>query len=299
MERFPDNARVCFVGDSITHHNQHVARIIDQYFTDFPNCNIKFFNCGAAGGAVFNANDFLDDFVLSHNPTHIVVMFGVNDSRRWLLAERNTKNYDELMEAFEIFKREYQKFFDRVKERNIHLTVCTPPPYAEYQKTEQEPFHGGAALIQMYADFVKYFAEKNNIELLDMHEYMNRQLTKEDLFNPDHIHPNPHGHYRMAEFFLASQGIQIKEEAPLPEYLEEWRTETHKLCMIYAAEVMVTHNYFASDEEKMSLAQKFLDNPNSNPAVIPFAKEFLKYFPEKDRIQQKINQMTEAGLFRK
>ena len=42
MERFPDNSRVCFVGDSITHNNKYLMHIVACYKEHFPKANINY-----------------------------------------------------------------------------------------------------------------------------------------------------------------------------------------------------------------------------------------------------------------
>ena len=46
MNRFGDNARVCFFGDSIAPQNQYVAHIASYYREHFPEAKVEFYNCG-------------------------------------------------------------------------------------------------------------------------------------------------------------------------------------------------------------------------------------------------------------
>ena len=106
IPRFPNGARVCFVGDSLVARNQYLPIIIDCYKKSLPHSAIRFFNCGVSGGtADFAVQSFACD-VLSHHPTHVVVAFGVNDSGRDTLAsERSTRRYEKLLARYELYKK--------------------------------------------------------------------------------------------------------------------------------------------------------------------------------------------------
>ena len=64
MERFPDGARVCFIGDSLVARNQAMPVVIETYKEKFPNAKIRFFNCGVSGGTAKYAHDSFEDDVL-------------------------------------------------------------------------------------------------------------------------------------------------------------------------------------------------------------------------------------------
>ena len=83
---FPDNSRVAFIGDSITAANLVLPRVIDAY----RGRGIRFYNCGVAGGTAEFAVQIFDKDVKRFMPTHAVVSFGINDSRRDLLAEERS-----------------------------------------------------------------------------------------------------------------------------------------------------------------------------------------------------------------
>ena len=102
MGAFRENSRVCFMGDSITHNNDAVSHISAFYNKNFKNVSV--FNCGVAGGSIGTLISILDEDVLVHNPTHAVIMAGINDSCRDLLGEpRSKERYDKLVGAFESY----------------------------------------------------------------------------------------------------------------------------------------------------------------------------------------------------
>ncbi len=288
MQRFPDGARVCFVGDSLTAQNQFLPRIIDCYKRQFPRERIEFINCGVAGGTAQCVLDYLEDDVLIHRPTHAVVSFGVNDSWRWgLQFPADQKRYEHLLCAYETFRRSLIALCDRLTESGVQVILGTPAPYAEYQASDEAAYPGGYALLAGYADYVRMLAREKRLPLCDYHAYLTRQMQGDVLFTPDRVHPNPHGYYYMAKCFLESQGLEIGAEEAIPAYLDAWRQANGPLRDVYAAECMIVHGYRLPIEQKISIAQSKIreDNPHH---VKYFAQAFLDHWAHQRTYRENI-----------
>lgn len=259
MNRFPNSSRVCFVGDSLVNQNVILSWIIEGYRKNFPDEDVRFFNCGTAGGtAEFAAESFEDD-VLRFCPTHAVVAFGINDSRRWLLAEeKGSQRYNMLKQSFDIYRESIKRLCNKILENNIELILCTPAPYDEYEPTGQEAFKGGYALMSEYANFIRNFAYENNYVLCDYYSGMVEIMQTDKLYNDDHIHPTAHGYYRMAEIFLREQGIKISEEYDIKSKYPKWWDLTKIYRDIYITECMVLRNPRLPLKEKLKLAYNYL-----------------------------------------
>lgn len=74
MKRFPDNARVLFIGDSITAAGTWISHIYDHYLRNFPSSGIRMYNAGISGGSVRSALMYLEENGLNYQPTHAVIM---------------------------------------------------------------------------------------------------------------------------------------------------------------------------------------------------------------------------------
>jgi len=268
VRRFKNGARVCFIGDSLVSQNHTLSWVIDCYRNSFPNEDIRFFNCGTAGGTAEFALKVFEEDVLRFSPTHAVVAFGVNDSFRWCLADKKgSGRYNILKQRFEIYKDCIKKLCNKIIENNIELILCTPAPYDEYEETTQPAFKGGYALLSEYANFVRYFAKQNNYTLCDYYEAMVEIMQTERLYNDDHIHPSPHGYYRMAEIFLNKQGLEIGEEEDITLKYPQWRKATDVYRNIFIAECMVIKKAELSVDEKMKIAEKFIEDNKDKPDV--------------------------------
>lgn len=298
--KFPDNARVCFIGDSLTQANQTLSRVIDFYNKNFAKNNIRFFNCGTSGGTYQSAIEFFYDDVLRHNPTHAVVAFGVNDSNRWFLNEkRSVGRISQLKTDFENYKKNVEKYCKILQQNNICVTLCTPPPYDEYTQTEETAMKGGYALILGYAQFIRGFAKENKIPVCDYHDYITNCLQSDDrpIYSADRVHPTAHGYYLMAKCFLAHQGYVLDDEQPLPKYFEEWSLAVHKMRMIYGAEQMIIGDYTMDLETKMSIMEQKLQNENWGATVFePFIRVFVAEKRKQDLLYQAIDELYERDI---
>ncbi len=300
LERFPDNARVCFIGDSLTAQNAVQWMTVDCYKKTFPNNGIEFINCGVAGGTATNALDYLNDDVFVHNPTHAVIGFGVNDSLRWDLAKpRSFERYDRLVWGFERFKTNLRKLCDILIERGVKITLCTPPPYDEYQESSEPIFKGGYALITAYADEVRNIAREKGLPLCDYFSFIAREMQMDNIYSPDRVHPNDHGYYVMAKYFLSLQGLKLDDYKPMPDYLRDWHKKVSEKVEIYAAELMVVGDYYLPLAEKLKKAQNLLDTAEDGNIYIRFATNYLKFKPNQAQICADIKELYKKNVLEK
>lgn len=280
MDRFPDGARVCFVGDSMTAANQVLSRVIDHYNKHFPNHGITFFNCGTSGGTCGSALTFFNDDVLPHKPTHAVVAFGINDCQTWhLLKPRGEEKYRACQLAFAAYQKNIHDYTKRLVSQGVQVTLCTPPIYDEYSQGDTPARMGGYATMVAYAGFIRQFAQDHGFALCDYNSFTARQVCEDpqQVITADRVHPTEHGYYLMAKCFLASQGLQIDEEAPIPGYLSHWREAVRRLRTIYGGEYMIVKDYDLAEEEKLAKVQDILDDHKwTNPALEPYIRGFLE-----------------------
>lgn len=300
MERFPDGARVCFVGDSMTAANQVLPRVIDYYNKHFPGHGITFWNCGASGSTCGSAITFFADDVLPHKPTHAVVAFGINDCQTWHFAKpRGADKYRAIAMAFAQYQKNIHDYAKLLVSHGIQVILCTPPIYDEYGESETPAMGGAHAAMVAYADFIRQFAAEYGFGLCDYNSFTARQfcIDPQPVISADRVHPTEHGYYLMAKCFLAAQGMQIDEEAPIPAYMNHWREAVRQLRCIYGAEHMVvrTENYHLPAEEKLALVRKKLaENAIANPAILEYAKQYLECKPRQAELYLQVDAYFEA-----
>lgn len=150
MQRFPDNARVVFIGDSLVAANQTLWRIVDFYKTHFPDSGIRFFNCGISGGTAATALRFLNENILVHKPTHAVIATGINDSKSGTLSRpRSEEKLALLTAAFDEYRQNLTRLTRILLDAGVEVTLCTPrslrrvrPPRQRSPPRRQRPDGG-------------------------------------------------------------------------------------------------------------------------------------------------------------
>ncbi len=297
-KRFPKDARVVFIGDSITCGNLYVSRIVSYYRDNFPEDNINFYNCGASGGASRDMLRLLDFETLGYEPTHAVLMFGVNDSGRSELAKgRSAELYQELYRRYENFKKNFDEICKRLHEKDIDITLATPVPLDEYSKFDTDTYHGSFALVAAYAEFVRAYAKENGYPLIDQFAYFTKLLaTGEDVYNTDRTHPNEYGQYHLAKNILESQGLKAPDFAPIPEYLDRWRELlTRYRYYVITVETLLVGRYDLPPEESIAIVQKKLAT-ETNEFILRIGGEYVKTKPEAAKLKAEIIKEMEVEL---
>ena len=288
MKRFENNSKVCFVGDSITHTGLFIKFIVDHYRCNFPGSGVEFYDCGISGGTLGNTIKVFHEDIAIYDPTHIVLMIGINDSDIGCLDEGASKEkYEKLFAAFETYKNNLECFYNITRERDIELILCTPTPYAEYIESDVKPLRGGYALLQGYAAFVRKFAAERGIALCDYHTAVTKAMQSENLYNADRVHPTQKGHMQMAKTFLEFQGLELAEKESYPLELEEWYAVVQKLRNIIATEYFNIPGYTDMDSgERSAIIQKLYDGLKAGTyETTPYFASLIDAYPENKKKQ--------------
>lgn len=257
MNKFQSGERVCFVGDSITHKGMFIKQILAYYRKYLPEDKVEFYDCGIAGGNLGNTIKVFEEDIAIYDPTHIVLMIGVNDSRFNHLKDPANEKYQFLLTTYEKYKANIETFYKMTSERGIKLTLCTPVPYAEYADFDTPTVRGAYALIMGYANFIRAFALEKGLDLCDYHSAMTEAMQTKVLYATDRVHPTEDGHFVMARTLLAAQGLELSEPMEYSEELEEWYEATQKIRNIITAEFFVVPNYTeCSDAERIEAVKK-------------------------------------------
>lgn len=298
MKPFRNGARVCFVGDSITHQGVFIKHIVAHYRKHIPEVNIEFYNCGIAGGNLGNTIRIFEEDIAVYDPTHIVLMIGVNDSRRgYLGTPPSMERYEILFGAYRNYGLNLERFYRLMQERQIELILCTPMPYAEYMESDETPLRGGYALMQGYAAYIRKFAAQYGLDLCDYHAVITEAMQVEILYGADRIHPNSLGHERMAKTFLAAQGFAFEPTAEFSKEIEAWDHVTQKIRNLITTEFLTVPNYAdLSDAERLAVVRQHavdLERGTYNPGAYcaSLTKAYLQEKPRQAAYIAKVKEM--------
>ena len=212
---FEKDARVAFIGDSITHNGGAVSHVQDYYYKNLPERRVRIFNLGIGGDTARGATGRIDE-ILSVRPTEAVVMFGVNDmgvgyydkspseEHLRLRAERRKAHLDAIKEL--VF---------RLRELSLPVTLCSAVGRDELSPGDCNTTGATAALYEMFGDNVTAIGVenlKNTVDYLTPLQKLQGELVAvggPSLFVPDRTHPSPLGQQMMARIFLAAQGLEV------------------------------------------------------------------------------------------
>ena len=296
MRIFPQGARVCFIGDSITHNNGHVAYVFDHYLRKHRQTKAKFYNCGIAGATAKQHIELWERDALSFAPTHAVIALGVNDSKYTLLAkERDRERDGRLIAAFEAYQKNIATLCAALREKGVEVILCTPAPYDEISVSSEPALQGGSALLAGLSEFIRAYGRENGIAICDYNRYLSQVLQNETIYNADRVHPNERGQFYMAKCFLERQGEQLGDFYPLPAYLDLWREKVRCLRDIYAAEYLILHTFALSPAEGGARVRQYLDTDGAIPAIFEYyAHQYLTHKPRQEELQKEILLLTDT-----
>lgn len=304
MKVFEKGSRVVFLGDSITAADNYCSRIADYYLHHLPEQKVKFFCAGISGGNVSTGLHYLEADLLPMKPDYVSVMYGVNDSRNDLLAAPDSiERTEALNRAFDAFRTNLEELIARLTERGIKVVLCTPPPYAEYFITAQKAMPGGYALIHRYAEQVRKTAREHRLELVDIHRTLAEIYLIEPLYDDDHVHPNDAGHARIADCYLAAQGLPTREFVcgEVPPAISAELAPIRELCSyirkIYDVDSMIIHNDTLSDEVKLEIIADYVSHQRWEDTCAPsyfelISKLYSKTKPHQSEYVAEIDRLT-------
>ncbi len=208
--------RVCFVGNSITNNGQFHHNLLLYYITRFPNKRVSFFNCGVAGDQAMNVIRRMEDDILVHQPTHAVIMLGMNDVNRMLYGPLPTQNADTLMQRqkmIETYKINLEDIVTQFLSKDIKVILQKPTIYDQTMVNQTKNCFGVNDALKTCSDFIGEMAVKYKLPTVDYWTIMNRlnnEMQKNDptatITGNDRVHPDATGHFVMSYQFLKTSG---------------------------------------------------------------------------------------------
>jgi hypothetical protein len=223
MRKFQKNARVVFVGDSITSQDSWHSAIYQYYLDHFFQENIRIFNAGMAGGTARGAWLYRNEHLYRFEPTHVNIMFGMNDIGRGdYVADPTPEQRNRQIENFERHRHFMVLLTEEFLSRGITVAFCTPTPYDARMVCGEANLSGCAPALERCGVFVRELSLEYGCEFVDFNKELtalNLSLQEIDpaksLIGPNRVHPLVDtGHMCMARIFLRAQGF-VDIHAPM------------------------------------------------------------------------------------
>ena len=317
-ERFPRGARVMFIGDSITCNGTFISYIQEYYRTHFPEDRVRMFNAGVSGGNVHeSALRYLASDLAEHEPTHAVIMLGMNDIWRghYMTEEHYT---DVKAERARVYLDGMLQLTEALSARGIPFVLCTPTPFDDEMVCEEPAGKNLAMALTGYGYLCMGLAEKYGAPCVDFNEAMtffNREMQKKDpafsLIGTDRVHPTAAGHALMATVFLRAQGFTDLPEPTVDAYergalafaveakeQKRYELEQSRRRIRTGAYFFLGDAWQAPLEERLSLAKTYLnenrDKPDANPYIIKCVEEYLTEAPREEEYRVRLQALTDA-----
>ena len=305
VPKFPRGARVIFFGDSITCKGTFIAHIQDYYLSHFPEDRVKCFNAGVSGGTVKkSALPFFERDLADYNPTHAVIMLGMND----------------LWQPFEDYFEGMEELADKLYARGIPVIFCTPTPIDSGRAPVNANTVRSADKLTGLGYFCYGLAKKYGAPVVDMNAVMTAFLTDKQKKNPnftlhwdDRIHPTPElGHVVMALAFLEAQGFtdipkptaEAYEKGDYRLFLSEknqarYDKEQIVRCVRCADYLVVGEELWnAPLEERMKPIAEYLKRADAgeqlNGYVVNLAREYGRFAPHEREHISDLLALTDA-----
>ncbi len=272
MKRFPDHSRVVFIGDSITAAGWWVAHVYDHYLRNFPDADIHMYNAGIAGAMVKTALHYFEENIMIYQPTHAVIMMGMNDVGR---GSYELDAQGELlhrvpgmwMGSLNRYEAGMRTLIEKLQARGISLTLVTPTCYDESADQRNLNLVGCDAGLEYMGELLRRMAEEYGCDYVNIHSPFRLLNVMQTMISPDRIHPLESGHIVMAQLFLHAQGLADEpilttfQNLPqsvslLPENLERFRVE-QILRGIWRADWHLLRDYPADEQLRRAYLQSY------------------------------------------
>ena len=317
MKKFPKGARVIFLGSSIT-VGGWVSYVYDEYLRQMPESGIEMYNCGISGGCAQSATDYLEEYGLCYNPTHAVILLGINDAGLWMYTlpdgANNFENaeqmrYSERCARIGAYCEKMEKLVDILQGRGIAVTLCSPSCFDESHNPSELRTVGFDAALEYMGECNRQLAERKGCEYMNMHALMRQFYPIADIVRPDRVHLHPQGQILMAKLFLAAQGMlpmpDFGDAEAVAAYIEGAKEENNELlqenaklhtmarsfCRAYDGDYLIACRSESDDPAvRKAYVEEFLKT--AQDFWIELAEKYLEIFPNKEKYRKELVAQT-------
>ena len=211
--RLAEEARVAWVGDSITHACRWTRMVENFLLTRYPEKQLRFWNAGVSGDRAGHVLQRWGGDVAAFRPTHAFVMLGMNDGEVQDWEPR----------YFAIFQRDIEDLCFKLDGLDARATLLAPTPFdpiarARYRPGRAVP-HYDHVLVR-YGEWLRRLATKEGKGFVDTHGPLRRAnlamqyASPRASLIPDGVHPSELGSAHIA--LAVCRGIAGEEHARRP-----------------------------------------------------------------------------------
>ncbi len=190
-----------FFGDSITeagvNPDGYVTLVTDSLKIFLPDAIVM--GAGVSGNKVPDLLTRLEQDVLTHQPTHVVIYIGVNDVWHHFEFEYITGTDPDT------FENGLTTLVDRIEARGSSVMLCTPSVIGEdLQSNTEVNLH-----LEKYSQITRSVAQEKDVHLCDLREHFEDYLTQNNkekaysgILTVDGVHLNTAGNQFVADILF-------------------------------------------------------------------------------------------------
>lgn len=190
--------KVIFFGDSITQQGAapggYISKIDSLCKQDRMQDDFEFVGKGIGGNKVYDLFLRFQEDVLDQKPDIVVVYVGINDV--WHKTSSGTGTDYNKFGAF------YDKMIVKMKQLGIQPVICTPSVIGEFN----DHTNSQDGDLNYYSKWIRAYAEKNNIPIVDLRKVFQNYLFKNNpenldkgILTTDRVHLNSKGNLLVAQ----------------------------------------------------------------------------------------------------
>ena len=308
MEKFKEKSTVCFLGDSIVADGKFLRRIYDFYLKE--GIRFELYNCGVPGDKCEGGLCRLEETVMCHKPTDVIVSFGMNDVKRELYTGSiDAKVTSEKREMMDRSVAALGNIIRELKKRNVRVSIMTPTPYDALTTSEQTALIGVDAALRELSDRFLATAAQMSVCAADMNKRFYECLKNTNraglqIIKNDRVHPNEYGHELMAQIFLKEQGfdVEITEEKDalsqiIKKGFSDWEEKRYQIEQSFKKMDYVEWNACAEFKGDHALTVKKINaeiGSVTRPYILECYRAYLAQYDEMAEARQKIGEYTKT-----
>lgn len=202
--------RMIVIGDSITREGTWWSMAELYLLTRFPELDIRWMNAGISGDHAPGTLSRIEWDVLQRNPTHALVMLGINDiGLTELYLGDEPASEEDRQRPITAYRNAMEALVVKLTEAGIMTVLCTPSPYDETSAGDRPAGLGGNQALAQCAQITRDLAQKYDLALIDFYAPM-QEITEKlqqtspsfTLIGKDRIHPGAFGQTVMTYYLL-------------------------------------------------------------------------------------------------
>ena len=198
------------------------SEILEQTFQE-KNIPIEVINAGVPGNTTALALQRFQQDVLDHNPSLVVIQFGINDCAVdvWKDPPKEKPRVE-----LPVYLMNMESMIDRIRDQNGEVILMSPQRLSWSKKTRElygkPPYvsddeEGFNVILDTYVAGLRELAVRKNVRFIDINAaYSNHPSDSgkpfSELLNQDGMHPNDQGHKLVFDLLIEQLSRPISKQ---------------------------------------------------------------------------------------